>query len=157
MKKRILAAILGVCLIIGVLSMTGCELLDRLLEEIQNAMEEVEETQPGETTDSGSSSSVGTLNYSVNSDGTTCTIRGKGTYNSKDLVIPETIGNYTVTAIGSRAFYWEDSFDSGGFSGIYIPWSPKKQESLYDLQGCKLEAMPSKGIYIQNGKKIVVK
>ena len=112
MKKRILAAILGVCLIIGVISMTGCDLLDRFLEELQNAMEEVEDTQPDETTGNNSSSSVGSLNYSVNSDGTSCTIRGKGTYREKDLVIPETIDNYTVTAIGSRAFYWEDDFVS---------------------------------------------
>ena len=74
--------------------------------------------------------------------------------------LSSTTGEYGMRLYFARCnneFYWEDCFDSGGFSGIYIPWSPKKQESLYDLHGRKLEAMPSKGIYIQNGKKIVVK
>jgi photosystem II stability/assembly factor-like uncharacterized protein len=29
--------------------------------------------------------------------------------------------------------------------------------SIFDIQGRKLEAMPSKGLYIQNGKKVIVK
>lgn len=44
------------------------------------------------------------LEYEVNSDGETCTITGLGTYSSKDLVIPNTIGGYKVTAIADRAF-----------------------------------------------------
>ena len=44
------------------------------------------------------------LEYEVNSDGETCTITGLGTYSSKDLVIPDTIGDYEVTAIADYAF-----------------------------------------------------
>ena len=45
------------------------------------------------------------LAYMVNADGTTCTITGLGTITDTDIVIPEKIDGYTVTAIGERAFY----------------------------------------------------
>ncbi|MBQ9978372.1 MAG: leucine-rich repeat domain-containing protein [Clostridia bacterium] len=48
------------------------------------------------------------LEYEVNSDGETCTITGLGTYSSKDLVIPDTIGDYEVTAIADYAFQGTD-------------------------------------------------
>ena len=55
-------------------------------------------------------------------------------------------------------FYWEDSLDGGGSSGIDAPWSPKKQGQTYDLNGRRLTGKPSQpGIYIQNGRKVVVK
>lgn len=48
------------------------------------------------------------LEYEVNSDGETCTITGLGTYSSKDLVIPDTIGDCEVTAIADYAFQGTD-------------------------------------------------
>ena len=48
------------------------------------------------------------LEYSINADGNTCTITGIGTYSSKDLVIPENIDGYTVTAIAEYAFQGTD-------------------------------------------------
>ena len=33
--------------------------------------------------------------------------------------------------------------------------SPGERETIYDLQGRKLLRAPQKGIYIQNGKKVV--
>ena len=54
---------------------------------------------------------VGDLNYSVNSDGTTVTVTGHvdGTAATGELVIPETVtyngSTYSVTAIGNSAFY----------------------------------------------------
>ena len=52
----------------------------------------------------------GDLNYSVNTNGTTVTLRGhvNGTSASGELTIPETVTNedvtYIVTAIGNQAF-----------------------------------------------------
>ena len=34
---------------------------------------------------------------------------------------------------------------------------PEVSSDLYDLQGRRLNAQPTKGIYIRNGKKVVVK
>lgn len=47
------------------------------------------------------------LDYEVNADGVTCTITGKGVCNDYDVVIPEYIDNYQVTAIGKMAFWAE--------------------------------------------------
>ena len=44
------------------------------------------------------------LEYEVNEDGTTCTITGIGTYKNLDVIIPESIEGYMVTAIGDYAF-----------------------------------------------------
>ncbi len=49
-------------------------------------------------------SNNGKLAYQVNTDGTTCTIVGIGTYSDKKLDIPSSIDNYTVTAIAEKAF-----------------------------------------------------
>ncbi len=45
------------------------------------------------------------LDYEVNADGVTCTITGMGVCNDKDVVIPEYIDGYQVTAIGKMAFW----------------------------------------------------
>ena len=47
------------------------------------------------------------LNYKVNDDGVTCTVTGIGVNNGSDLVIPEYIGGYQVTAIDNMAFFGE--------------------------------------------------
>ena len=52
------------------------------------------------------------LNFVVNDDGVTCTVTGIGVYNGSDLVIPEYIGGYQVTAIGNMAFQHESSLTS---------------------------------------------
>lgn len=41
------------------------------------------------------------LQYAINSDGKTCTVKGQGMCKDKELVIPKTIGSYLVTAIES--------------------------------------------------------
>ncbi|MGM9632391.1 MAG: leucine-rich repeat domain-containing protein [Eubacteriales bacterium] len=48
------------------------------------------------------------LEFEINSDKKTCTITGMGEYDSADVVIPEKIGRYTVTAIGDDAFSGTD-------------------------------------------------
>ena len=44
------------------------------------------------------------LEYSINTDGKTCTITGIGTFDGTKLDIPEYVGKYKVTAIGEKAF-----------------------------------------------------
>ncbi|MBR3402306.1 MAG: leucine-rich repeat protein, partial [Parasporobacterium sp.] len=53
--------------------------------------------------------------YSVNQDGTTCTITGCEGDTSGDLVIPEMIDGYMVTCIGNCAFY-----GCTGFTGSLV-------------------------------------
>ena len=48
-----------------------------------------------------------------------------------------------------------DPFDPAGID--VIKTAPKTDESIYTLSGQKLMTAPTKGIYIQNGKKFVVK
>ena len=45
------------------------------------------------------------LEYSLNSDGKTCTVIGIGTYPLSNVIIPESIDGYKVTAIGEKAFF----------------------------------------------------
>ena len=52
------------------------------------------------------------LNYTVNPDGKTCTVTGMGVCRDLDVVIPEYIDGYQVTAIGERAFWPEYSITS---------------------------------------------
>ena len=56
------------------------------------------------------------LTYSVNGDRRTCTITGIGTCTDRELIIPEFIDNYKVTAIGTSAFR-----DCLSFSSLKIP------------------------------------
>ena len=55
--------------------------------------------------------SVG-LAYTVNADNLTCTVTGIGECTDTEIVIPEDIDGYTVTAIGAYAFSWCDSITS---------------------------------------------
>ena len=57
----------------------------------------------GASLESGNNYSSG-LEYSVNSDGTTCTITGIGTCTDTELIIPEEIDGYRVTKISNNAF-----------------------------------------------------
>jgi len=49
------------------------------------------------------------LAYSINSDGKTCTITGRGDCRDNDIVIPVQIDGYKVTAIGDDAFFGDRS------------------------------------------------
>ena len=63
----------------------------------------------------------GALSYAVNDDDITCTVTGIGTCKSKDIVIPEYIDGFRVTAIGDEAFYGNASVET-----ITIPASVTK-------------------------------
>jgi hypothetical protein len=47
--------------------------------------------------------------------------------------------------------------EKGTTTGIKSPFSPSDEETLFDLQGRKLPAKPTQGIYIEEGKKRMVK
>ncbi len=49
---------------------------------------------------------MGKLDYSIGEDGETCTIVGVGNIHVSDIVIPEEIDGYRVTAIHKDAFSW---------------------------------------------------
>lgn len=48
------------------------------------------------------------LSYSINNDYKTCTVTGMGACTDKDLLIPQIIDGYVVTAIGSFAFNYSE-------------------------------------------------
>ena len=54
--------------------------------------------------------------YEVNSDGKSCTITGVTDFSAKELILPATLDNYTVTAIGEKAFANKTSITT-----LYIP------------------------------------
>ena len=59
---------------------------------------------------------LGALEYTINSDGTSCTVTGIGSFMDADLYIPEYIDGYMVTAIGQNAFA-----DQTQLTAIIIP------------------------------------
>ncbi len=63
--------------------------------------------------------SVG-LAYKLNEDGETCTIMGLGTCTETDIVIPQKIDGYKVTAIGDLAFVKNNNFDASGFGSFEL-------------------------------------
>ena len=52
------------------------------------------------------------LKYTVNDDGTSCTIRGIGTCKDTKIIIGQTIDNYRITAISLDAFFNCDKITS---------------------------------------------
>ena len=58
----------------------------------------------------------GQLAYTINDDGTSCTVTGIGTYNGTVVEIPEYLDGYLVNAIGNRAFAEQTQIE-----GIIIP------------------------------------
>ena len=75
---------------------------------------------------------IGSVNYTfdVNSDGKSCTITGVTGFSGKELILPDTLDDYTVTAIGEKAFA-----NKSGITTIYIPKSVTKLESKA-FSGC---------------------
>ncbi len=68
--------------------------------------------------------------YNVNSDGKTCTITGVTDFTGKELILPATLDNYTVTAIGEKAFA-----NFSGVTTLYIPKTVTKIDTKA-LIGC---------------------
>ena len=70
--------------------------------QFPKALEVWQSTQGGEAPPERDSSG---FDYVVNEDGKTCTITGMGVCRDKQIVIPEYIGDYQVTALGKMAFW----------------------------------------------------
>ncbi len=68
--------------------------------------------------------------YDINSDGVSCTITGIGDYTDHQLIIPDTIAGYKVSAIGDNAFS-NRSF----ITTVYMPKSVSKIGNK-TFQGC---------------------
>ena len=56
------------------------------------------------------------LSYTVNSDNNSCTVTGIGSFEGSELIVPEYINGYKVTAIGEQAFS-----DSAQLTKLVIP------------------------------------
>ncbi len=116
----------------------------------------------GDTTDFSYTVAVSTYNpekgvfsYSVNNDGKTCTITNFEGKQGGDLIIPETLDGYIVTAIEDFAFYYCTGFDGkliipdtvekigkSAFAGCYNLTSVELPENLRNIGagafiGCK--------------------
>ena len=82
--------------------------------------------------------------YSVNSDNKSCTITGVTDFSGKELILPDTIDDYTVTAIGEKAFANKTSITT-----LYIPKTVTKLGSKA-LIGCySLTNITYKGTSVQ--------
>lgn len=75
---------------------------------------------------------IGSVNYTfdVNSDGKSCTITGVTDFTGKELILPDTLDGYTITAIGENAFA-----NKSAVTTVYIPKSVTKLESKA-FSGC---------------------
>jgi len=70
------------------------------------------------------------LAYTVNEDGTTCTVIGLGECADTEIVIGKTIDGYTVTSIGHSAFY-----NCSSLTSVEIPDSVTSIGD-YAFEGC---------------------
>lgn len=101
------------------LAMVTMTLLPASAEAVpQSATPETAVAQEVQTEDNQEAitGTYGVLSYTVNDDGTSCSITDCDTSAEGELEIPEEIDGYKVTSIGARAFYYCRSL-----TGITIP------------------------------------
>ena len=111
---------------------------------------------------------TGALEYVVNSDGTTCTVVGIGSFKGSVLNIPEYLDGYKVTVIGDYAFQACDnlvevvipegvtSINEGAFAMCLYLTSvtiPESVNLIGDLAFCFCAALED--VVIPNGVKII--
>ena len=80
------------------------------------------------------------LDYTVNADGTTCTVTGLGGCTGPVINIPSEIDGYTVTAIGDRAFA-----EKTALTAIYLPETVKTigTRAFYACSGLSEMTIPA--------------
>ena len=62
----------------------------------------------------------------------------------------------TCAVNGEIVFEWNDFYTSSQIvTGISMPSVSNRKNTLFDLQGRKVQGKPSQGIYIKDGKKII--
>ena len=54
-------------------------------------------------------------------------------------------------------YSWQEYEGSDDPTGITSPLRETEEGAIFDLQGRKLQGKPARGIYIKNGKKILIK
>ena len=72
------------------------------------------------------------------------------------LYVPAGCVEKYSNSVGWREFFDIREYDPLGISHLPEPLQ-EKREGIYDLQGRKLSSIPTKGFYIQNGRKHVVR
>lgn len=98
--------------------------------------------------------------YSVNKDGLTCTIIDYAGRQSGDLIIPEEIDGYIVTAIDGFAFYYCTGFDGKLVIPKSVKWIGKAafagcyNLTAVEMMGGVLEAI-GEGEHLENGERFV--
>ena len=95
------------------------------------------------------SASVG-LSYSVNLDNKTCTVTGMGDCTDTEIHIPETLGGYTVTAIGEKTFFGCLSLKKVDFPTV----NSLTEIGAYAFSGCAMLKeidLPSKVTTLKEG------
>lgn len=99
MKKKLTFVLLS-CMLMLAYVLVSCD-----KGSTDNKQETSQET--GKPTIQESETSIGSegLAYTVNEDGTSCTITGIGTCVDSHVIIPKFIDGYTVTTIGETVFY----------------------------------------------------
>ena len=88
------------------------------------------------------------LDYEINADGVTCTVTGMGVCNDTDVVIPEYIDGYQVTAIGEMAFWSRIWITSVTIPDSVVSIGRSAFEDCEQLKSIKLSAsLETIGIY----------
>ena len=78
-------------------------------------------------------------------------------YDFTPIYVPQgTVDRYRLRR-GWKNFYYINEIGPDGVKGIEASDPKTKTPILYDLQGRRLQQKPTKGIYIQNGKKVLSK
>ena len=64
----------------------------------------------------------------------------------------------TCAVNGEVVFEWNDFYTSSQIvTGISMPSVSNRKNTLFDLQGRKLQDKPARGIYIEDGQKVLIK
>ena len=106
--------------------------------------------------------------YSSLPQGETCTFSGKWSTADNDmsqLMTVETEVTDGTMKFGARAngFFKIDNFrltflgSADAINATSLQSSHNLYSAIYDLAGCRLASLPQKGIYIQNGRKYIIK
>ena len=110
--KRWVSWVLALAMVTMTLLPASAEAMPQRATPETAAVQELE-TQSAEDAITGT---YGVLTYTVNEDGTSCTIKACDTAAEGELEIPEEIDGYKVTGIGYNAFY-----DCSSLTSISIP------------------------------------
>ena len=90
-------------------------------------------------------------------DGNKLTIGGTTNHNQGGYVMCNANKSYYATGNNNQAVSYGFSFGAGTTDIDEVSGENEELETVYDLQGRKLEKVVAPGVYIVNGKKVFVK